>query len=271
MKKAGIFAIAAMLLVAFVSTANAQVTAPISNSNVHAEGFQWGYAGANVGIGMTSAAREADTTSVMDMKAVIGFGSNLDWVGNEVYAEMLTFTDDAGETYTQSVMNIGFNVIIELISNQKLDKLGNINYTGLGISMFAGAYLQMFTSEYSDTMSVDDQAIWGTGGVVVNYPVPIEAVKDWFSVDGFIEVALPMFLMSEDDAVDTMTYENFVGTMNMAFGLMIHFTPNFFDTLPDRRWHFYAGFTMNMISGEDQATEALPTIMMLHFGFQYGW
>ena len=228
MKKAGIFAIAAMLLVAFVSTANAQETAPISNSNVHSEGFQWGYAGANIGIGMTSAVRGGlDTntsSSVMSMKAVLGFGSDLDWIGNEIFAEMVTYTDnDGNEDFTINTMNIGFSIIIELISNQKLDKIGNINYTGLGISMFVGGYLQMFSGDYISDATVDDQPFWAKGGVVVNYPLPIEAVKDWFSFDAFAEVALPVFLLSEDDAVDQLTYDNFTGTMSINFGLIAHF------------------------------------------------
>ncbi|MCD4656221.1 MAG: hypothetical protein K8S87_01635, partial [Planctomycetes bacterium] len=274
MKKAGIFAIAAMLLVAFMSTANAQETAPISVSQVHADGFQWGYVGANIGIGMTDPIRNSDTTSVMIAKGVIGFGSDLDWVGNEIFVENITFSDDVGgEIYTQSVINLGFNIIVELMSNQKLDKIGNINYTGLGVSFFAGGYLQMFSADYdaSGIRSVDDQPFWANGGLIINYPLPIEQIKDWFSFDAFFEFAVPVFMMSEDEGLDDLTYINFVGESTLIFGFMLHFTPNFLATQPDRRWHVYAGVTINMLSGEDDNAVALPQIMVMHFGFHYGW
>ena len=170
-------------------------------------------------------------------------------------------------------MNIGFNIIIELMSNQKLDKIGNINYTGLGLSVFAGGYLQMFTGEYdaAGLRTVDDMPVWATGGIVLNYPLPIEQIKDWFSFDVFAEVAVPVFLAGEDDGLDDLTYASFVGEMTISFGAMLHFTPNFLDTLPDRRWHIYLGLTINMLDGEDADAIALPQIMVMHFGFHYGW
>lgn len=263
--------VAMALLAAGPSVAQAQEAAPIQATQGHPNQWDWGYINAN---GVFAFPFDNDFLEyTLGGKITLGFGSDVEWVFTEFQVEVGTWhgafnlggADVSGD---QIYGKVGFDIIMELKSNEAVTSTGEITKFGLGVTIWAGPYWTFFPGTFitgtvvGDLEPIDDMFFVDVG-IAFDIPFANEfGIVIWTQVDAFlfnIDEILGEDITADRDtgnpAVDSVRNffrgDFFIEKFRITGGAHIVISPTF-NTYGDKYWKFIAGAGFGLIElGQD--------------------
>lgn len=293
---------AALILAAFVTTAQAQDGLPISTSQNYPVKWDWGYLGVEPSLGLWAGDRftlptpnntglaQIEQDAIYGGKIVFGVGSDKD-VHTEFFLSMIregysvtaNAANGGGTTHPdQWIARFGFNFIFECVPNESINAQGHVTREGrLGVTLFAGTYWLFFpdknfdinpTTALDSNTRIDDDTLWMQFGIAFDLPL-----GSYFAVTGFAKIDMYVYRLERLKGVpiiegifgdtidrDNYNFETVTEKYQLNMGGFLTFTPHF-GTHQGRHWRFYGGAAFIIME------KPLPDMIMFTAGVNFGW